>query len=137
MIRHLAAAAAVLITAAAVPASPAAAFNCAIPGIFSAAKKTVCANPTLTALDQAEEDDLVALRSRLGSEAMVPVSRDRRIFLSQRDRCGRDVRCHEATYTAQTRLYRRLGECETHGARKLFCVSRTLIKHREALHRSM
>jgi uncharacterized protein len=129
--------AAVLMAAAVLSAPPAQAFNCAVPGLFSAAKKTVCANPTLAVLDQTEGNAFAALRGKLGAEAMVAVGRDRRAFLSQRDRCGREVRCHEATYIAQTRLYRRLEACADRDARKMFCVSRTVLKHREDLHRSL
>ncbi len=130
-------AAAALITTTLVAAPGAQAFTCAVPGIFSAAKKTVCGNPTLAALDRAEGNGFAALRPKLGAEAMVAVGRDRRAFLGQRDRCARDVRCHEATYTAQTRLYAKLDTCADRGTRKMFCVNRTILKHREGLHRSM
>jgi uncharacterized protein len=113
------------------------AFTCAVPGLFSAAKKTVCGNPTLAALDQAEDDGFKGLRDKLGAEAMAAIGRDRRTFLKQRNACAREVRCHEATYTAQTRLYARLGACSDRGNRKMFCVTRTILKHREELHRSM
>jgi uncharacterized protein len=113
------------------------AFTCAVPGIFSAAKKTVCANATLAALDQTEAVGFAALRPKLGADAMAAIGRDRRAFLSQRDRCTRDLRCHEATYTAQIRLYGRLDACTDRGTRKMFCVSRTLLKHRENLHNSL
>jgi uncharacterized protein len=137
MFPRTALATAALIAACLVPTSGAQAFNCAIPGIFSIPKKTVCANPTLAALDQTEAGRFAGLRGKLGAEAMVSVGRDRRTFLGQRDRCGRDVRCHEATYTAQTRLYRRLDACADRGAQKVLCVSRTISKHREELHRSL
>ena len=106
------------------PATDAQAFNCAIPGLFSAAKKTVCASPTLAALNRTETDRLAGLRARLGAEAMVAVNRDRRTFTATRDQCARDVRCHEATYTAQVRLYRRLDTCADRGKQVVFCVNR-------------
>jgi hypothetical protein len=136
MFPRIALAAAALVSVTTVSAPAAHAFNCAVPGIFSVTKKTVCANPTLTALDRTEGARFATLRAKLGAEAMVAVGRDRRTFLSQRDTCGREVRCYEATYTAQTRLYSRLDACTEKGARKMFCVSRTILRHREDLHRS-
>ena len=137
MFPRIALTAAVLIATTVFAAPSAHAFICAVPGVFSVAKKTVCANPTLAALDQAESDAFAALRPKLGAEAMVAIGRDRRTFSSQRDRCAADVRCHEATYTAQTRLYSQLNACADRGTRKMFCVNRTILKHRESLHRSM
>lgn len=116
----------------------AAAFNCTIPGIFSAAKKTVCANPLLAELARSELASLDAVSGNLQRDARGYVARDRRTFLAQRDRCGRDERCHEATYGAQSRLYGRIDEaCTLPTSRQLVCVTRIILKHRQELHRSM
>ncbi len=137
MFPRLALAAATLSAAILVSVSSAQAFNCAIPGIFSVAKKTVCSDPILAALDNDEASRFAGLRARLGAEAMVSVGRDRRVFVAILNRCGRETRCHEASYTSQTRLYRSLLACADRGGQKIFCVNRTILKHREELHRSL
>ena len=116
---------------------PAVAFNCAVPGVFSTAKMTVCATPVLTQLDQAEETGLVTLRGKLGPDAAREIASDRRSFVRTRDGCQRDVRCHEATYTAQSRLYRKLDTCAGQGTKQLICVQRSILRHRQELHRSL
>lgn len=116
---------------------PTAAFYCSIPGVFNEAKKTVCADPTLAALATTELDALANVRDRLAADARAAVTRDRRTFIAARDACRVDSRCLEATYLAQLRLYRGLVACEANAGRQMFCVNRTILKHRETQHRSM
>ena len=122
---------------AALAPAPAVAFNCKVPGLLSAAKKTVCSSPVLTQLDQAEETGLVTLRGKVGPDAAREIVNDRRNFLRTRDGCGLDVRCHEATYMAQSRLYRKLDACAGQGTKQLICVQRSILRHRQELHRSL
>jgi uncharacterized protein len=133
---HLTIAAAALITTA-FAAHPAAAFSCAVPAIASAVKRTVCAEPLLMAIDRTEAETVAGLGGRLSGDARRAVLRDRRAFHAVRDNCGADVRCLEASYRAQVRLYRKLESCLRPDARELFCVTRTIEQHRQELHRSM
>lgn len=115
----------------------AAAHNCTIPGIVNPAKKAVCANPLLAAANATELSLLEGLRTNLPADARRALVRDRRSYLTTRDRCGSDERCLEATMRAQVRLYRRVEPCAQAGARALFCTTRAIERHRYELHRSM
>lgn len=118
-------------------ATEAAAFNCAVPALVNPAKKTVCANPLLRAIDDKEESAFKALGAGLSLDARRALQRDRRIFVSTRDGCEADQRCLEATYRAQLRLYTKLGRCKVTRANQTFCVTTTADKHRQELHKSL
>lgn len=113
------------------------AFNCAVPGLINPAKKAVCANQLLSAINDTERSADSALRTKLPFEARREFSRDRRIYLAGRDKCRADERCLEATMRAQIRLHRKLEACTANAARALVCTSRTIQSHRMDLHRSM
>jgi uncharacterized protein len=112
------------------------AYQCGVPAVFDANKKTVCASPVLANLDQAEVDARRSLG--LSREATSIVSRDRQSFTKTRGQCGGAARCLEATYRAQIRLYTKLKSCASRqGPQQTFCVSKATQQHRQDLHRSM
>lgn len=119
------------------PAGEAAAFNCSVPALINAAKKTVCAQPLLRAADAKEEGDFKALGAGLSLDARRVLQRDRRTFVATRDGCEADQRCLEATYRAQLRLYTKLARCKVTRANQTFCVTTTTEKHRQELHNSL
>lgn len=113
------------------------AFNCAVPGLINPAKKAVCSNQLLSAINDTERSAESALRAKLPFEARRELSRDRRVYVAARDQCRADERCLEATMRAQIRLHRKLEACTANEARALVCTSRTIQSHRMDLHRSM
>jgi uncharacterized protein len=117
--------------------SPAQAYNCNAAAVFDMTKKAVCANPGLAKMDLAEAEQLSALRARLGNEATRVVARDRQSFLLSRNRCARNVRCLDAIYSAQLRLYQSLSACVGPNSATSACVKGRISAHREQLHKSM
>lgn len=113
------------------------AFNCQIPALVNPAKKTVCANPLLRAIDDKEEGEFKSVQSGMALDARRTIQRDRRAFIATRDGCETDQRCLEAAYRAQIRLYSRLGRCKISRANQTFCVTAAITKHRQELHNSM
>lgn len=123
---------------AAAASTPADAYNCRIPALIDPVKKAVCAQPLLAGMDRDESSRRAALLANLRSDARTLVTRDRRAFITTREKCASDTRCLEATYRAQLRLYKQLDGCVPRaGAQQTFCVSRVTQKHREGLHSSM
>jgi uncharacterized protein len=133
--RLLAAAALAVALFAIVP--PAVAFNCAVPALVNVAKRTVCKDPILAALNLHEQERLAVVRSVIAVQNRGQVINDRRIFLRTRDNCRSDVRCLDATYRAQVRLYSRLEACGATIQNQAFCLTRAIQRHRQELHRSL
>jgi uncharacterized protein len=117
-------------------ATPAAAFNCAVPALFSPSKKAVCASPALSSLDGREIVTRQQVLAKLGFPARPAVMASYNAFKATRDGCGSDARCLDATYRAQLRLYARLGHCATKSDRAT-CAIHTVDRHRQELHRSL
>lgn len=117
-------------------ATPAEAYRCSIPAVRDSVKRTVCGAPALRALDVTEQADLGKLQSWLNRNAYNYTVDDRKLFAGTRAKCAKDVRCLEATYNAQIRLYQVLLACKA-GTRQTACVKNAVAKHREELHRSL
>ncbi|MFM2422698.1 MAG: hypothetical protein RL291_1228 [Pseudomonadota bacterium] len=116
---------------------PAEAYRCSIPAVRDSIKRAVCGTPALRALDTQETAKLSELRSWLNRNAYNYTEDDRKQFTAQRAKCGaKDIRCLEATYQAQVRLYSVLLGCKA-GTRQTACVKNAVQKHRQALHSSM
>jgi uncharacterized protein len=118
-------------------ATPATAFNCRIPALANASKKTVCASSLLRAADAKEEAGYASLRAALNPDARRALDADRRQFVATRDGCIGEDLCLEASYRAQLRLYTRLARCKAPGAKQTLCITNTTSAHREELHRSL
>jgi uncharacterized protein len=131
-----------MMIAAALAASAAAgdeanAFNCAVPAFVSVTKQSVCAAPVVRRLDQEEDRGYTALRRSFAPPARTALMSDHQSFVDQRAKCAADIRCLEATYRAQVRLYEKLKPCTATPGDQRVCVTRTISAHREELHRSL
>jgi uncharacterized protein len=113
------------------------AFNCAVPAVVSVTKQSVCASPVLRRLDQEEGSTYTTLRRSFAPPARTALMSDYQTFIDQRAKCAADIRCLEATYRAQVRLYEKLKPCTTAPGDQRVCVTRTISAHREELHRSL
>jgi uncharacterized protein len=126
-----------LATCLAFAAPPAAAFNCKFPGLVDATKRAVCANPELARLDATEAAELHHVSGKLWISSIGALRADRDAFVNARRRCGAALRCLEAVYRAQLRLYAAAGLCAERGPQQLDCLNQTFARHREDLHRSL
>jgi uncharacterized protein len=121
---------------AAATASPAAAYNCELPGL-DPIKRTVCRSKELRRLDTAERNLLHTTSAKLGVTAIGIMRADRDKFIKDRKACRTDVRCLDAVYNAQVRLYGEIAAaCEKPAGDQSECTQTTIAKHREALHQS-
>ncbi len=121
---------------AAATASPAHAYNCELPGI-DVTKRTVCRNPELTRLDKAERNILHATSAKLGVSSIGAMRADRDRFVKARKACRANVRCLDAVYNAQIRLYGEIAAaCEKTTDDQYDCTLAAIARHREALHQA-
>jgi uncharacterized protein len=111
------------------------AYNCRVPAVRDVVKRTVCGAPELRTKDTAEQAELTKLRSWLNRNAYNITEDDRKQFTATRKKCQKDVRCLDATYDAQLRLYTTLLACKA-GPRQTACVKNAIQKHRQELHKS-
>ncbi len=132
---------AMIVTVAALAATAGArtaeAYDCRVPALINDTKKSVCAVPVLRRLDQEEGAGYGRLRATLGAPSRTALLSDRVNFLDTRRTCAADIRCLEATYRAQIRLYDALRFCVLGRGDQRACVVAAIAKHREELHRSL